>query len=50
MSNVLRIFVRVLFPGGGADLPDSGYFKTAKIIYDLALKVRPPINIVPLYD
>ena len=30
---------RVLLPGGGASLIDSGYFSTGKIIYDLALQV-----------
>lgn len=47
---------RVLFPGGGASLADSGYLRTGKILYDLAVKVRystsvnPRRSLFPLHD
>ena len=29
----------VLFPGGGANLYDSGYYDVAEMVYELAIKV-----------
>ncbi|KAJ7390169.1 hypothetical protein OS493_026676 [Desmophyllum pertusum] len=39
----------VLFPGGGASLSDSGYLRTAKIIYDLALQAYDKDDPFPLW-
>lgn len=39
----------VLFPGGGASLSNSGYLKTGKIIYDLAVKACDSGDKFPLW-
>lgn len=39
----------VLFPGGGASLCDSGYLRTAKIIYDLAIQANDKKDIFPMW-
>jgi len=39
----------VLFPGGGASLSDSGYLRTAKMIYDLAIQANDKKDIFPMW-
>jgi len=39
----------VIFPGGGASLSNSGYLRTAKIIYDLALQANDSGDTFPLW-
>ncbi|KAL9956183.1 hypothetical protein ACROYT_G037627 [Oculina patagonica] len=39
----------VVFPGGGASLSDSGYLRTAKIIYDLAIQANDKKDVFPLW-
>ncbi|XP_068673349.1 gamma-glutamyl hydrolase-like isoform X2 [Montipora capricornis] len=38
IQDLFKCINGVLFPGGGASLSDSGYLRTGKIIYDLALQ------------
>jgi gamma-glutamyl hydrolase len=39
----------VLFPGGGANLNDSGYYDVAKVIYELAIKANDNGDYFPLW-
>ena len=39
----------VLFPGGGQNLSDSGYTRTGKIIYDIALEYNSQGNYFPIW-
>ena len=48
-KKLIRSVNGVLFPGGAAPVNDSGYFKTAKLIYEEAKKLNDKGNYYPVW-
>lgn len=47
--NFCVLFFSVLFPGGGANIYDSPYERTGKILFNLAVKANDAGDVFPLW-